>query len=703
MCRKEYNPLIANVPAEGKFLCSCGQRDDIIRSVRLLAEDRLLPIHPYGIEGYCALCAGGDENSEDAEHSKNSLFATTLSATTRAEPAHNCRISKNGGKFFKGVTPADLHRIEEAVAVWEREKDHLPYPRQAIPVGEKTKTHLLGHHYLYWHQMFHPRQLLCLTTLLECIRAEPDVRARDLLLCAFSGALEANNLFTRYIGKRSTPGGTPPAGVFAGHGYHPKSTICEQNVFGSVAGSNTFIRRYDAIVAGVEFAARPYNIRWSAREDGFEKVASAECCEADEKDRIISADSREALRQHDRLFDLVITDPPYASNVNYAELADFFYVWLRLVFAHERPEFAPDETPKTAEIIVNPTRGKSTEDFASDLQEVFSASSRVMKDDGVLAFTFHHSEGSAWEAVLRAVCESGFMIEAVYPVAAEREESLHLLETESISYDLIHICKKRDEQEARRERSWASIRQDIRRRARAEIAAIEAGCYGSEPLSPNDVNIILIGKCLELYSRHYGAVIDHEGNKVPLHEALKQIRDIAVQLVEHEHPLPSELDDIDPESRIYLRALCRVKEVKSDEVHKATRGVLEPADLIETGLITKMRAGRGRSYEVKQPGERLTKLLERFRGMAPSTQESLFGDSLPSSYAGTLFVDRVHLLLGLVEAGENLLPWLDRFRAETPQIRAAMEYIEGHSKHLAAGCRRVLSLLEVGPLLKGAT
>lgn len=139
VCRKEYNPLIANVPAEGKFLCSCGQRDDIIRSVRLLAEDRLLPIHPYGIEGYCALCAGGDENSENAEHNKNSLFATTLSATTRAEPAHNCRISKNGGKFFKGVTPADLHRIEEAVVVWERKKIISRTPGRRFLLARKRK------------------------------------------------------------------------------------------------------------------------------------------------------------------------------------------------------------------------------------------------------------------------------------------------------------------------------------------------------------------------------------------------------------------------------------------------------------------------------------------------------------------------------------------------------------------------------------
>jgi adenine-specific DNA methylase len=704
VCSKEYNPLIANVPAKGEYQCSCGHRDDVIRSIRRLREDELLPIHPYAIEGYCARCAGYADQSEDAENDENDhLFALKSSSETRdGESDHDCQTFKTGGKFFKSVTPADLHRIKEAVATWDRGKDRLPHPVQAIPEGYNTNQ-MIKHNYRYWHQMFHPRQLLCLATLLEGIKAEPDTSVRDLLVCAFSGALEANNLFTRYISKRSTPGGTPPAGVFARHEYHPKSTICEQNVFGSVAGNNTFVRRFDALTKGIDFSARPYNVRWSPGEEKFEKVGSTESCRADERDQIISADSREALGPRDDLFDLVVTDPPYASNVNYAELADFFYVWLRLVFAHERPEFAPNETPKLPEIIVNPTRGKSMEDFARDLQQVFSASSRVMKDDGIFAFTFHHSEGSAWEAVLHAVCESGFVIEAVYPVAAEREESLHLLETESISYDLIHVCKKRDVKEAPRERPWASIRQEIRRRARTEIAAIEAGRYGSEPLSPNDVNIILIGKCLELYSRHYGAVIDHEGKKVPLHQALKQIRDIAVQMVEHEHPLPPELDDIDPESRIYLRALCRVKEVKSDEVHKATRGVLEPADLIETGLITKMRAGRGRSYEVKQPGERLTKLLERFGGMAPSTQESLFSDSLPSSYAGTLFVDRVHLLLGLVDAGENLLPWLERFRAETPQIRAAMEYIEGHSKHLAAGCRRVLSLLEVGPLLKGTT
>lgn len=55
----------------------------------------------------------------------------------------------------------------------------------------------------------------------------------------------------------------------------------------------------------------------------------------------------------------MITDPPYAGNVNYSELADFFHVWLRLILSKNYPCFAPEVTPKAEEIIENPTRGKT--------------------------------------------------------------------------------------------------------------------------------------------------------------------------------------------------------------------------------------------------------------------------------------------------------------------------------------------------------
>jgi putative DNA methylase len=402
-------------------------------------------------------------------------------------------------------------------------------------------------------------------------------------------------------------------------------------------------------------------------------------------------------------YDFVVTDPPYAGNVNYSELADFFYVWLRCVLARTYREFAPELTPKASEVIENAERGKTAKDFEEGLTQVFAECNRVLKNDGLLVFTFHHAEGSAWESLLCSVCNAGFEIEGVYPIHGEAENSLHLLDKEgAISYDLVHVCKKRDTEVTVEQRSWAGIRQDVRRLARVEIRAIEEGRYGNEPLSPMDVNIVLIGKCLELYSRHYGAVIDHDGRTVELHEALTEIRSMVDDLVAKDHPLPSELEDVDAESRVYLMRLCEFpREIKSDDVSKLTRGVLEPDDLLKTGLIIKGRAKRGRTYEVKQPGERYRDLAEKFGEGEAVVQKTLFGEELqPRAQSKLLFIDRVHFLMGLADAGENLRPWLERFRGLTPQIRAACQHLKKKQAKFAPACDKILRFLEVDPLFK---
>jgi len=235
----------------------------------------------------------------------------------------------------------------------------------------------------------------------------------------------------------------------------------------------------------------------------------------------------------------VDNSPPYADNVNYSELADFFYVWLRLILAKTYPQFAPEITPKSEEIIENPTRGKTSEDYEKGLTEVWRRSYESLEDDGLMVFTFH------------------------------------LQDKQAISYDLIHVCKKKPAdyflnpptspfikggnnvsglsiKESGRKRSWATVRHEIRKKAREEIRLIEAGRYGSgwsENLPAADINIVLIGKCLELYSRHYGLIVDYKDEVVPLKDALTSIRMMVEQLVSSQQPLPSELEYVDPVSR----------------------------------------------------------------------------------------------------------------------------------------------------------
>jgi hypothetical protein len=312
--------------------------------------------------------------------------------------------------------------------------------------------------------------------------------------------------------------------------------------------------------------------------------------------------------------------------------------------------------------------------------EVFRESYRVLKDDGILAFTFHHAEDSAWQALLDAVLEAGFNVEAIYPVHSEGESSLHLMDKEAISYDLIHVCRKRRAEDTRAKKSWAGLRQLVRQRAKEEIAGIEAGRYGGQPLTPPDVRMVLIGKCLEVYSRHFGAVTDWNGEPYPLKSALQDIRMMVEQIVSKETPLPSELENVDALSQVWLLALCDKHEVSVDSISKFTRGVFEASDLTghKPPLLRKGRIKGGRTYEVLKPSERLDGLRVTLRGMESNAQQLALlavDDNTPIAF-GPKLVDVIHLLAGNADQGERLDHLVERFRGQREQIRAALQYLK---------------------------
>jgi DNA-binding transcriptional ArsR family regulator len=275
------------------------------------------------------------------------------------------------------------------------------------------------------------------------------------------------------------------------------------------------------------------------------------------------------------------------------------------------------------------------------------------------------------------------------------------MDKENISYDLIHVCRKR--QTIPETRSWAGIRQEVRKKARAELKAIEDGRYGKEPLGANDVRLICIGKCLELYSRHYGKVVDHEGNEFRLHEALQDIGTIVDQLVTRERPLPPELEeDVDPISYAWLRVLLDTKmEINVSELSKSLRAMqVNVEDLKKAGLIVKGRMGRGRYFKVKQPDERLNSLKEKLEPfLTPAKDQMPLFDAMsrPVVHNANL-VDLVHLLIGLAWAGESVAPWLERFSHMRPKVRAALRFIRDRRRDWKEYIDRVLNIVEGAPL-----
>jgi adenine-specific DNA methylase len=702
-CKHKYNPKVGNLPDKGKFRCSCGNDAKIIDSIRNLSDDQLLPMRPYGVEAYCPVCDAKPGQEEDEEDSNGDLFEgragftpaiplrrkATQDTVGDVKPPlpknPNSFLWKNNGKFFARVTSADLALFQKTCALWEKHQASLPYPKSKVPIGEKTKSGLIAHHYLSWHQMFNPRQLLALATLLATISAEKDGPARDLLLCALSASLARNNMFCYYWNGRNTI-----MSNFDRHDFAPKLTPAENSLFQSDNIRGSFPNMFERVFEGKQYCENPYDNDRETPESRTRPSAERVYTGKSEPE---CGDSREVVRRQHEVWDVVITDPPYAGNVNYSELSDFFYVWLRLALKDKYNQFGPEYVPKALEIIENPTRKKSRDDFRQGLLEVFSEASKKLKDDGVMVFTFHHAENEAWETVLEAISEAGFALAAAYPVHGEKETSLNLMDTTGISFDLVHVCGLRKNESA--SRSWAGVRRMIRERARAELQTIQTGRYGGQALPPVDRNIILIGKCLELYSEHYGRIVDHQDQPVPLHAALEEIRMMVDQLTTEESALPPELEDIDTPSYVYLTCLCDRKEIKSDEVSKATRGITEPSTLMERDLMIKGRAKRGRTYEIKSPVERLDILKKKFGVHQADAQGTLFDEDLTTVVVpGVIFIDYVHFLIGLAETGESVLEWLDKFRGKRPQIRAALEYLAKRNRTFLEPVRKIMGLLD---------
>ncbi len=281
-------------------------------------------------------------------------------------------------------------------------------------------------------------------------------------------------------------------------------------------------------------------------------------------------------------------------------------------------------------------------------------------------------------SVLEFVCNAGLTIEAIYPVHAESEVSLHLMDKDAISYDLIHVCRKRRPEDTRTKRSWAGLRLLVRQRAREEITRIEAGRYGGKALTPPDIRMVLIGKCLEVYSRHYGAVLGWNNEPFPLKAALQDIRMMVEQIVSRETPLPSELENVDAISQVWLLALCNRREVSMDSISKITRGVFEVSDLTahKPTLLRKGRVKGGRTYEVLTPAERLDALQQHLKGAGSTAEQLTLLDPTDNKpiVIGPALVDVLHLLAANAEKGERLDHLVERFHGQREQLRAALQY-----------------------------
>ncbi|MCX5673912.1 MAG: DUF1156 domain-containing protein [Planctomycetota bacterium] len=321
----------------------------------------------------------------------------------------------------------------------------------------------------------------------------------------------------------------------------------------------------------------------------------------------------------------VVVDPPYTDNVQYSEMANFFYVWLKRTQGHRRPEwFSTYLCDHDQEAVVNVRRHRRDAEPAKTakarahafyqnlMAETFRESRRILRDDGVLTVMFTHKKQEAWEALFTSLIQAGFTITATWPVKTESEHSLHQARKNAAQSTVILVARKRPAG-AGVGYFDARMQDTIRKAARSSAERLKG-----EGLNPVDQLVGSFGPAMEVYSR-YDEVRTDTGDPVGVDKAIDEASDAVIRW-RIEQQAARGLEGVEPEGQFAF--LCwdvlGAAQFRYNEAHLLGKAVgMDVDQLVAAGLVTK----NGDKIKVLSARDR-----RRERALEPDEiEELLFG------------------------------------------------------------------------------
>ena len=287
---------------------------------------------------------------------------------------------------------------------------------------------------------------------------------------------------------------------------------------------------------------------------------------------------------------IVSTDPPYYDNIGYADLSDFFYVWLRRTVRSVYPNlFATLAVPKAEELVATPHRhGNKEKAEAFFLTGMTDAMRRLAEQAHPgfpvsIYYAFKQSEtkgttgtaSTGWETFLAAVIQSGFSVTGTWPMRTELSNRMVGAGTNALASSIVLVCRQRpaDAPTATRREFVAALRNELP----TALAHLQSG-----NIAPVDLAQAAIGPGMAVFTR-YAKVLDAEGNPVSVREALALINQMLDEV------LAEQEGDFDPDSRW---ALAWFEQQGFDEGEYGVAETLSKAKntsiagIVEGGILT---------------------------------------------------------------------------------------------------------------------
>jgi len=429
------------------FVCpSCGQLNETV--------DRHKP-------GFCQSCKA--DLSIDGPAKRNHCRCNNCGTindfpdASRGFPLHrlfaieyNCPSCKKThvGRYFKRPDALDISRIQQA----EEKLDHLPIkfiPQDKIPSGDETnRLHRWG--YGYYREMFNSRQLLGLELSAQLVSEIGSERIRNALATNLSDLLRYQNMLCRYdtMALKSLD-------IFSVHGFPVGLIQCESNLLGIMepqrnicVGSGGWANIIEKFRKAKAYCDKPFEIEHIGRTKRLVPIIGEwigdlrDGIDADYKRFVdIRCEDASNVDLPPASLDAVLTDPPYFGNVQYAELMDFCYVWLRRLIGTSIPPFQKESTRNQGELTGNEDMGRGLDHFTNGLSAVFRRMGDALKPGAPLAFTYHHNDIMAYIPIAVAILDSGLKCSASLPCPAEMGASIHINGTGSSIIDTVFVCR----------------------------------------------------------------------------------------------------------------------------------------------------------------------------------------------------------------------------------------------------------------------
>jgi adenine-specific DNA methylase len=478
----------------------------------------------------------------------------------------------NRGKRYRLATEKDLEIFKEAEKYLEEKRKKLmddwgidPVPDEPMNINDPITLAGRGYGVTKWGDLFNSRQKLALITFTEKVRLAYEKMIEEnydqefaKVFCSYLGIsinnnTEKNNTISRWANTKETI-----AGSFSRQAMPMVWDYFEANPFSNSTGD---------WLNSVE-----YNCRVLTHLSQINQISNSQYPLSE-----VSQSSATSLQYPDNFFDAVFTDPPYYDNINYAELSDFFYVWLKRSVGHLHPElFSTPLVPKSQEIIANPVRQgnskKAKEFFETMLIKSFQEIHRVLKPNGIATIVYAHKSTEGWETVINALLDSGLVVTSAWPINTEMKSRLLANETAALASSIYLIARKIERQPTA---FYNNVKDEIKNYLNKRLDQL-----WEEGISGPDFFISAIGSAIEVFGK-YEKVMDYEGNIIRADKFLEDIRVIVTEYAVRQILHNGFATHISELTRFYV--LCRWEfqsaKIPFDEANKLARSChIELAD-----------------------------------------------------------------------------------------------------------------------------